>query len=343
MALVLVSCTGLAGIAWQNNPSVKALTILQDTLPKDKKERAESDKTIIRGDLDKALEQVKKAKENLQQSLEKTDWEKMHQDLQQSLKKIDAEKLEAEMENAIKSIDAQKIQAKIQAELRQVDWEKMQKVLQKTQAELKSNLEVGKLQAELQHAMEETKKAMAEMKSMDMEKVQQELQKAQEELKKNLDGGKLQAEMQRAMEDSKKAMAEIKLVDMEKMQQELEEAKEDMLESKGRIKQDMDKARKELNETLKKDFKKELEKARVELKQAEKDLQNYKEMLAEMDKDGLLNSHEPYNIEFHNGTLIINGKTQPDSIRNKYRHYFKKEDVKIIKGKAGEEENTIDL
>ena len=170
MAVVLVSCTGLAGIAWQNNPSIKHPLHLRDTLPKEKKERATKDKTVINGDLDKAIEEVKKAKDNLEQQLQNKDWEKMQRDLKQSLEKINAEKIEAEVENAIKNIDAQKIQAKIQAELRQVDWEKMQKDLQKAQAELKNNLESGKMQAEMQRAMEETKKAMAEMKSVDMEK-----------------------------------------------------------------------------------------------------------------------------------------------------------------------------
>ena len=148
--------------------------------------------------------------------------------------------------------------------------------------------------------------------------------------------------MQRAMEETKKAMAEMKAVDMEKIEKELEKAKEEMRNSKGRMKQDMEKARKDINEALKKDFRKEMEKAKEEVNQAAIELQNYKDMLLEMDKDGLLNAKEPYSIEYNKGTLIINGKTQPDTISSKYRHYFKKENVKISRGKD-DNDRTIDL
>ena len=341
MAVVLVACTGLAGIAWQNNPSTKQPQHLQDTLPKEKRERATKEKTVIKGDLDKAIEEVKKAQDNLELQLQNKDWEKMQRNLKESLEKINVEKIEAEIENAIKNIDAQKIQAKIQAELKQVDWEKMQKDLQKAQAELKYNLESGKMQADIQRAMEETKKTMAEMKTVDMEKVQAGLEKAQAELK-NIDGPKMQAEMQRTMEETKKAMAEMKAVDMEKIQYQLEKAKEEMRANQGKLKQDMERARKEINENLKKDFRKEMEKAKEEVNQAAIELQNYKDMLLEMDKDGLLNAKEPYSIEYNKGTLIINGKTQPGTISTKYRHYFKRENVKISRGKD-DDDRTIDL
>ncbi|HTE10710.1 MAG TPA: hypothetical protein VK645_07065 [Chitinophagaceae bacterium] len=293
MAIVLIGFTGLAGIAWQHNPSAGHHN-QQDTLPK--KENAKEDKTVINGDLDKAIDEVNRAKENLEKQLQNKDWEKMHRDMEQSLEKLNAEKIEEQIAKAMKQIDMQKIQLQAQAALKQIDWQKMQAEIEKAQDEIK-NKDMVKMQKEIQQAMEETKKAMAEMKP----------------------------------------------VDMEKIQHQLEQAKENMKINESRIKEEIENARSNIRQNLKKDFRKELEKAREGIDRAAMELQNYKEMLTEMDKDGLLNAREPYSIEYKKGELIINGKKQPDTITNKYKHYFKKENVKIKKGKEDEDDRTIDL
>jgi DNA repair exonuclease SbcCD ATPase subunit len=290
MAIVLIGFTGLAGIAWQNNPVTSRNQQQQDTLPK------KDEKTVINGDLDKAIDEVNRAKENLEKQLQNKDWEKMHRDLQESFEKINAEKMQEQIAKAMKQIDMQKIQLQAQAALKQIDWQKMQAEIEKAQAEMKKT-DLVKMQKEMQHAMEETKKAMAEMKAVDMEKIQRELEQAKENLQLN----------------------------------------------ESMIKEEIERARNDIKQNLGKDFRKELEKAREDVNRAAEELQNYKDMLTEMDAAGLLNAHEPYSIEYKKGELIINGKKQPDTITNKYKHYFKKENVQIKKGKEDKDNRTIDL
>ncbi|MEP6726029.1 MAG: hypothetical protein ABJC98_09450 [Bacteroidota bacterium] len=295
MAIVLISCTGLAGIAWQNKPSVSPAQHQQnDTLPE--KQRIKEDKTVINGDLDKAIDDVHRAQENLEKQLQNKDWGKMHRDLKESLEKINAENIHEQIEKAMKNIDMQKIQLQVQASLKQIDWKKMQADIQKAQAEIN-----------------------------------------------NADGIKLQKEMQNTLDETRKAMAGLKAFDMEELQHQLEQTKENLKMNEGRMKEDLEKARKNINQNLNKDFRKELEKAKENVKRVAEELQDYKMMLTEMDKDGLLNANETYDIEYKKGELIINGKTQPATITSKYKHYFKKERVTIKNGNRDEDDRTIDL
>lgn len=295
MAIVLISCTGLAGIAWQNKPSVSPAQHQQnDTLPE--KQRIKEDKTVINGDLDKAIDDVHRAQENLEKQLQNKDWGKMHRDLKESLEKINAENIHEQIEKAMKNIDMQKIQLQVQASLKQIDWKKMQADIQKAQAEIN-----------------------------------------------NADGIKLQKEMQNTLDETRKAMAGLKVFDMEELQHQLEQTKENLKMNEGRMKEDLEKARKNINQNLNKDFRKELEKAKENVKRVAEELQDYKMMLTEMDKDGLLNANETYDIEYKKGELIINGKTQPATITSKYKHYFKKERVTIKNGNRDEDDRTIDL
>lgn len=295
MAIVLISCTGLAGIAWQNKPSVSPAQHQQnDTLPE--KQRIKEDKTVINGDLDKAIDDVHRAQENLEKQLQNKDWGKMHRDLKESLEKINAENIHEQIKKAMKNIDMQKIQLQVQASLKQIDWKKMQADIQKAQAEIN-----------------------------------------------NADGIKLQKEMQNTLDETRKAMAGLKVFDMEELQHQLEQTKENLKMNEGRMKEDLEKARKNINQNLNKDFRKELEKAKENVKRVAEELQDYKMMLTEMDKDGLLNANETYDIEYKKGELIINGKTQPATITSKYKHYFKKERVTIKNGNRDEDDRTIDL
>lgn len=295
--VILICFTGLAGIAWQNNPlKPKQNNLQEDTIPK--KEKANKDEIIINGDLNKVLEDLQKAQENLERQLQNKDWQKMQEDLLKAQTELNTQNIQEQVARAMKEIDLQKIQLQTQKALKQIDWEKMQKDLQQSQAEIRTNIDSKKLDVEISRAMEEAKEAMSEIKAIDMEKMQQDLEKAKEEMKFN------QQEMQKDLEDAKK----------------------------------------ELNENFPKTLKKELEKARVEIDHAKEELQNYQNMLDEMDKDGLLKSKEDYKIKYKNGDLFIDGTLQPENVTSKYRHYFKKGNVTIKRNKDDDDDNkTIHL
>lgn len=296
MAVFLICFTGLAGIAWQNNPANAAKQVLRDTVPETNKTK--EDKTVINGDLDKALEEINKAQEKIEKHLENKDWEKIQRNLEQSLSKIDMDKMQEQLAKAMKQIDMQKIQLQAQQSLKKIDFEKMEADIQKAQEKMSKEGSL-KMQKHMQEAMEATKKAMENMKSIDMEKIQREVERSQENLKLN----------------------------------------------EGSMKEAMLNAQKSIQQNMHKDFQKEFEKAKEGINRAEAALQNYKAMLTEMDKDGLIKIHESYNVKYKNGVLTIDGKVQPDNVTNKYKHYFKKENVTLKKVKDGDDddERTIDL
>jgi virulence-associated protein VapD len=267
MTMVMICLTGMGSIAWQKKPvTVNHNHPMQDTIPNKEKE----DETIINGNLDKAMEQVKRAKENLERQLQNKNWEKLHQDLEQSLENLQPENIQLQVAKAMKAINFQKIQLQAQAELNQIDWGKMQKDLQK---------------------------ATGKLKAVDMENMQLQLEKATTALKMN----------------------------------------------EGYMREGLERAKQEIKQNFNKNFNNQLEKAGEEIDRATEELQNYKDMLDELDKDGLLHASEPYTIKYKNGDLFINGKQQPAAITNKYKHYFKKGNVKIKSGKEEEDDKTIYL
>src|SRR6478735_7065726 len=103
---VLPATMAVTGLAW-NTHSVQRSDYhfandQNDTIPSKSKPYSGEKK----GDIDDQIRQLEKAMQQLDQTLEKKDWEKMQRDLQGSLAKIDAEKIQAEMEEALEKIDA---------------------------------------------------------------------------------------------------------------------------------------------------------------------------------------------------------------------------------------------
>ncbi|MEP6746277.1 MAG: hypothetical protein ABJB86_01055 [Bacteroidota bacterium] len=230
-------------------------------------------------------------------------------------------------------------------QLQNKDWEKWQKDLLKAQAELNTK----NIHAEIENALKNIDlqkiqlETQTELRKADWDKMQKEMLQVQEEVKNNIDSKKMEMEVQRSMEATKKAIAEMKTINMEKIQQELEKTKQELALNEGKMQESLEKAKKEISENIHKDFRKELEKAQAGVESATEELRSYKTMLDEMAADGLLQSKEEYNIEYKNGNLFINGKQQPDNITNKYKHYFKKGNATIKRGKDIDGDKTIYL
>jgi len=150
------------------------------------------------------------------------------------------------------------------------------------------------------------READAELKKIDFEKIRKEVQ---EELKE-IDFDKINAEVQQSL---KEAREEIKKVDMQKLQNEMKELQ---------LKLNSSEFKKEIEDAMK-DAKKEIEKAKQELR----DLKDFTDALQ---KDGLIDKKKGYTVEWtKDGDLIINGKTQPKEIADKYSRYYKKDGYKI--------------
>lgn len=85
-----------------------------------------------------------------------------------------------------------------------------------------------------------------------------------------------------------------------------------------------------------------MENAREEIGRAQEKIKAYKEMLQKMEEDGLLKKGDNYRVEFKDNELFINGKKQPDPIRNKYRHYFKENMILQKQAEDMEEDDNED-
>jgi hypothetical protein len=74
---------------------------------------------------------------------------------------------------------------------------------------------------------------------------------------------------------------------------------------------------------------KELTKAKGDIAKAKEELESYKTIISEMEKDQLIKSNENFSIQMKDNSLIINGKEQPKAVFEKYRKYFRKNAVTI--------------
>ncbi len=100
------------------------------------------------------------------------------------------------------------------------------------------------------------------------------------------------------------------------------------------IENELKKMKPEIEKSMK-EAKKSIEKAKVELKQ-------YKGFVDGLEKDGLINKNDPYTIEHKDGTLKINGKTQPTSVYDKYKSFLEKHKAFSLKKDAEDFDLDVD-
>lgn len=186
----------------------------------------------------------------------------------------------------------------------------------------------------------DVKKAMEEVSKIDMSKINKELKESLKEIDaekikqqidvalKQVDMAAIQNEMSKAMKEVEwskistdvklaldKATNEIKHINMKEIDEQL-----------SRAKIEIEKAKTELKKI---DLSKAIKEAETGIKLAQKQLKAQKEMFAEMEKDGLINSKEGFSIEYKDKMLYINGKQQPDAVTEKYRQYIPGDHYKI--------------
>lgn len=136
-----------------------------------------------------------------------------------------------------------------------------------------------------------------------------------------------------ALQDNKKLMkADLKNmeVDMQKVQQHMQEVQKEIEKSQAQIQHEL--------RVKMPDLKKELEKAKISMAEASKELESYREMINDMESRGLISDKNNYRIEYRNETLYINGKEQPKETTDRYRKYFRKNNLVI-----SNEQNRFDV
>jgi hypothetical protein len=221
--------------------------------------------------------------------------------------------------------------------LDQMDKVDIQKTMEKAMKEMQEamkSLDVQKMQLDAQKALRE----------IDMEKVKGEMDKAMQQLKE-VDLVKMKQELDASlakidMTKLKAEMEQFQKVDMKAAEEEMKKAKEEMERLGPQMKDEMEKVKAEM-EKIGPQIKEEMEKAKVDIEKAKTEIKEYKNFVDGLEKDGLINKKEEYSIQHKNGELIINGKTQPESIYNKYRGFLDNHKKFTIKKSA--DDFNIDL
>ena len=226
----------------------------------------------------------------------------------------DSTKIKKENQQAIKDTVPKNKNMDIDIDIKMKD---IDKVIKESMNEVNKSLkaiEWNKIPEEVNNSLQK----------IDFTKMQAEIEKSM----KSIDWKKMQMEIDRSMKE----------IDWNKIKNEINYSMNDI--DKDKMHREMEKAMIEVRESLKesqkintKELKKEMEKVKEEMKKAKNELSDIKEMQIDMEKDGLINKKEGYNIEYKNKELLINGKKQPQEVTEKYRKYFKGENFKMKRSK----------
>jgi hypothetical protein len=215
----------------------------------------------------------------------------------EQMKDKDWDQISRQVEETIYKIDFDKIQQQVDEAVKRIDVEKMHRQVE----ESLRKIDFDKIQRDIDQSFEDVKK-------VNREEIKREIENARREVENALRNEEWKEELKEAQRRGK-----------DDVQKELENAKKEM----ARVREDL--------RNQKFDFKKDMDKAREEVGKAKEEMKGYQDMIYEMQKDGLLNTKEDYNIEFKSGDLFINDKKQPQSVANKYNKYFKKKNIAIKK------------
>ncbi|HTF31863.1 MAG TPA: hypothetical protein VK625_23560 [Flavitalea sp.] len=228
-------------------------------------------------------------------------------DLDRELKKL--EEAKSKMEE-ISGKNWQEISENLQKELKKINTE-----------EIKVQIDLALKDVDMKKINEDIKVAL---KEIDLEGLQQRISEslADVNVKVDINTDEIRKAIAEAKVDLKKELQEVKKINTEEIKEAMQAAEIDIKKAMAEIKID-----KSLFAESMKDAKKGIEKAVEEVK-------GYQEMIYSMEKDGLLNTREDYNIEYRNGSIFINDKKQSEVVTSKYQKYFPKENMTITKKKG---------
>jgi hypothetical protein len=296
IALAIVGLASVGLVAWNHEPTYRDADSVyyRDTVP-DKIGNREPIK-----DYEKSQDRNGGGTRDLDRELQKLD------DAERTIDKLSQKnwkELSDNIEKEIGKIDLEKIGAEVDAALAKVDMKKI-------------NDDV-----------------MAALKEVDFDKISQSVSESLAEAKDKIDSEEVRRAVAEAKEEIRKAKLEIK----KELNAEMEEVKkinkEEIRKAIGDAKAELKKVKEDLKNG-KMEFKTELEDAKLDIRKAREEIKGYQKMIYDMEEDKLLNTTEDYSIEYKDGTLLINGKTQPDAVTSKYKKHFNKNHITIRKHKG---------
>lgn len=144
---------------------------VQDTVPTRQEKKAV--------DLDKAMQELDNAQEDLKKTMREIDWDKVNTEVKEAMKDLhtDLQKVNAEMKKSLQKIDVEKLRRDVNESVAKIDWDKMKKDLEhvKTVDLEKVKAELEDVKVELQNLKPELEKNLNEA-HQNIEKSKTELQ-----------------------------------------------------------------------------------------------------------------------------------------------------------------------
>ncbi len=217
----------VTAVAWQNDNKNKADTTTSNYTTRDTsepKQRNNDQDEFRMNELEDAIKKldaemqkldlhmkaldVQLSKE-LEETMDKIDFEKMGKQIEEQMKKIDVDKIKMDVNNSIQEA---------QDQLKKIDYEKMSKDI----GEEMKKIDVDKIKKDINNSIQQSQN---QLKQIDMQKLHNEML----ELQQNFNSDKFKKQINSAMKDAKQ--------EMEKAMQELQELKEftGLLEKDGLI------------------------------------------------------------------------------------------------------------
>ena len=194
-------------------------------------------------------------------------------------------------------------------------------------------IEIEKAEAEVKRSMQE----------IDFSKIDKELKEAMKKL--DADMVKMQADLEAHLKDIDKlkiqqevtaSLKNLEAVDAEKIRKNVEEsiAKIDMEKIKAEVARVKEIDTKKIEEHLKNiqpEIERSMLQAKEDMEKAKAEMRAFKTFIDDLEKEGLINKKEGYQIEIKESTLLINGKEQSAEVYNKHRDFLQKHKNTTIK------------
>jgi hypothetical protein len=256
---------------------------------------------------DQHFNNVQRFNFNYQFNQDKEDFRKQMVEVQKSIQQAMKQ---------LKEIDMKKVQADIQAATKDINWQEASDDARKASAEALKNIDWEKISK----AQEQATQAL---KNIDFESLNKSLKdiykngyskEMSEKVRREMAEGFRQADLAR-----QKAFANL---------DEVRKHREEALASAAKAREAAGKSREAATGAMLK-----AERARREAARAEITNSRYKEMIAKMAADNLLDTQKKYSVEKNDKGLFINGIKQPDQVLRKYQPYFDSKHL-TIKGSA---------
>lgn len=258
-------------------------------------------------------------------ALNSIDMEQIGKTVDEAMKHVDWNEISRAQEKAMK--EAGKAMKQAEKAMKSEDWKKLSPAEQReVQAALE---EAGRALKELD--MDDIRNEVATaMKDVDWTKIQAEVQQSLEEVQRELNDPERRKQIRKEVE---KARADVAEAAREARAAALDEAAARREEAREAARAHREEALAERDEVQEHRAEARAHRESVVAVSGSGRVSDYRQMLDQMEADGLIDRDRAFAIAYSNNKLTINGKEQPQAVREKYRSFLDGKHIAIAGSK----------